>query len=1114
MSSKNFHNNLLVAPILGAPKLEKSTEAKKVWKCQFYLHQHPYVRKLIQRLIRGGVKGLLDADTDFERDKDGKILWLRNGDPRPKLYEEFFKEDYGPNEKVVKKPYPVKNLDFSTGGAYSVYNWELFYHVPFLIAVHLSKNQRFAEAQKWFHYIFDPTDDSDDESPQRFWKVYPFWQKRNQPKGIVKVLTDLSKGRDSENTVKSIEAWRENPFRPHLIARFRQWAYMYKTVMAYLDNLIAWGDFLFRQDTPESVDEAVQIYVMAANILGPKPQPVPRKGTVTPKTYASLQKEMDEFSNALVELEADIPFVFFSPQDKATATSSTTVKNIAKTLYFCIPPNEKLLGYWDTVADRLFKIRNSLDIMGRFRRLPLFSPPIDPALLARAAAAGLNVGAIISGLDQPLPLVRFSFLVQKALEIAQEVKSLGSQLLSAMEKEDAEAMAILRAKHERAVLEMVEQVKYNQLQEAIKSREALEKSLALALARYIYYERQLGRKENEIIEQLQDVIKAFGELDKQKLENMEYSQEEPEIEPREIEVDIARDIAGRSGKTVISSYEAKELELLDAAQGLQDFAAVNETLSSVFALLPTFGILTAPFGAGAKAKVAGGEQLSKMASAVAAAFRGIAGRLSFEATMAAKIGSYARREQEWAFQSNLAAAEINQILKQLRAAQIREAIAEQELKTHRLQMKHAEEIERFLNPEGTEEYGKKTNKALYAWMKREAKGLYARAFQMAFDVAKKAERALQHELGDTNLSFIKYDYLAGKEGLLAGEKLYLDIKRMEMAYHENNRREYELTKHVSLREVDPLALIQLRETGRCIVKLPEELFDMDGPGHYFRRIKTVAVTIPCVTGPYTGINCKLTLLKSSIRKSPAIDPEYTRQGPEDPRFSDFLGSLESVVASSAQNDSGLFETNLHDQRYLPFENSGVISEWMIELPANPSADEPAQFDYSTITDVILHIRYTARDGGESLRNAAMENLKNKIQEGTAPGCTRLFDIRHEFPSEWARFISPQSKTNGCYELSLNLKEEHYPFWSKGKLGSVKRAYMIAKMEENDQITIYPNDSCTEGDNLEKDPSLGKLLIGELDKVKPESPLGEWKVYFSTNRLEDLWILIGWSTTKS
>jgi hypothetical protein len=36
----------------------------------------------------------------------------------------------------------------------------------------------------------------------------------------------------------------------------------------------------------------------------------------------------------------------------------------------------------------------------------------------------------------------------------------------------------------------------------------------------------------------------------------------------------------------------------------------------------------------------------------------------------------------------------------------------------------------------------------------------------------------------------------------------------------------------------------------------------------------------------------------------------------------------------------------------------------ITLPAIPS------FDYSTITDVILHIRYTARDGGQALAGPA------------------------------------------------------------------------------------------------------------------------------------------------
>src|SRR5262249_2058132 len=152
-------------------------------------------------------------------------------------------------------------------------------------------------------------------------------------------------------------------------------------------------------------------------------------------------------------------------------------------------------------------------------------------------------------------------------------------------------------------------------------------------------------------------------------------------------------------------------------------------------------------------------------------------------------------------------------------------------------------------------------------MKREVKALYSRAFQLAFEVAKKAERALQNELGEPTLTYIQYKYLDGTEGLLAGEKLLLDVKTMEMAYHDLNQREYELTKHVSLLQVAPLALVQLRATGACTFTLPEELFDFDTPGKYFRRIKSVAVSLPCITGPFTSVSCNLSREKSSIRIS-------------------------------------------------------------------------------------------------------------------------------------------------------------------------------------------------------------------------------------------------------
>lgn len=1037
---------------------------------------------------------------------------LLDGGPLPVLFAEIFNEKrYNPSSLV--QLYPVKDLDFTSSGAYAAYNWELFFHVPFTIAVHLSKNGRYAEAQHWFHYLFDPTDDSDGPTPERFWKVRPF--QTTDVKKIEEILINLATGADPDlrnETLRSIEAWKDAPFRPHVIARYRQQAYMYKTVMAYLDNLIAWGDSLFRQDTGEAIDEALQLYVLAANILGPRPQAVPKKGSVRPQTYANLRKDLQAFGVVLREAEAELSFDLMPFPDTAAKDDNrlAVVRGLGRALYFCVPRNDKLLSYWDTVADRLFKIRNSLNIQGVFRQLALFEPPIDPALLARAAAAGLDVGAIVNGLNQPLPLVRFAFLIQKAAEIAQEVKSLGNQLLAAMEKEDGEALALLRAKHERAVMQMVEQVKYAQWQEAIKAREGLLQSLALAVQRYTYYERQLGKKPDEI----EKAVPQLAELDKDGLAKLKFAQQEPALGLREIEVDIAQDL-GESGGRIVSSYEREELQKQALSRTIQDAVEGYVLTGKALKLIPDFGIHAHFWGVGPRTDIVGGTKLADVMWFAADVAKALASRFDYEGGRAGKLGGYARREQEWAFQSNLAAGEINQIVKQLRAAQIREAIAEQELKSHRQQMQHAEEIERFLNEEGTEKTGKKTNKALYAWMKREVRGLYAQCFQFAFDIARKAERALQHELGNAELSYLQFGYLAGKEGLLAGERLYLDIKRMEMAYHEQNRREYELTRHVSLLQVDPLALVQLRTTGRCTVRLPEMLFDMDGPGHYFRRIKSVAVSIPCVTGPYVGVNCKLTLLKSSIRKSPILsDGEYARQGGEDDRFSDHFGSLESIVASSAQNDSGLFETNLRDERYLPFENSGVISEWQIELPADPSKGEPAQFDYNTISDVILHIRYTAREGGTLLRNAAMAQIKQLIEEGQAAGSVRLFSVRHEFPGEWHRFKTQTPPAGQGYELALILRTEHYPFWAQGRLDGVSRIELLARSEQQPapaSIQVADHAGGGNTDTLNKDTALGNLFVGRLTNIPlPNEPTGELKLYFDTADLSDLWIAVRWS----
>jgi hypothetical protein len=93
----------------------------------------------------------------------------------------------------------------------------------------------------------------------------------------------------------------------------------------------------------------------------------------------------------------------------------------------------------------------------------------------------------------------------------------------------------------------------------------------------------------------------------------------------------------------------------------------------------------------------------------------------------------------------------------------------------------------------------------------------------------------------------------------------------------------------------------------------------------------------------------------------------------DPRFRYNVGAIQSIVLSNGQNDAGLFNLNFDDERYLPFEGSGVIGTYLLELP---STLRP--FDYGTISDVVLHFRYTARDGGGALRALAANTLRERL----------------------------------------------------------------------------------------------------------------------------------------
>jgi Tc toxin complex TcA C-terminal TcB-binding domain len=489
-----------------------------------------------------------------------------------------------------------------------------------------------------------------------------------------------------------------------------------------------------------------------------------------------------------------------------------------------------------------------------------------------------------------------------------------------------------------SIQQIAKDISFLKWKQSEESTTSLLTSRASALERFNYYRKLLGLEADE---NAPDKL----ELDRSQLTEANFKQAYTALvekyEKAPTSLSLPRLILDKSsspsqqsgnnssGQLYLTSKESAEMTDLDSAMSLTALSTFFHSLASTLALIPD-GTLNGHFwGLGGSINLKTGTVLSNLARIEGDVLGIFASGRRDSANLTSKTASYERRADEWILQHNLAAHELKQIGRQILTSLIAEQIARHEHLTISKQLENSAEIDRFLNE-------KFSNKELYVWMQDELSRLYYEHYRFAFDTARKAEQLMKYELMRPEVdaqTFVKFNYWdGGRKGLLSGEALYLDLKRMEMAYHEHNKREFELTKHVSLRQLDPVALLTLKATGTCQISVPEWVYDLDCPGHYMRRIKMVALSIPSVVGPYAGVHCTLSLLKSSLRKAPDVGDGYARTGPEDERFVDYIGAVQSVVTSTAQNDTGLFEPNLRDERFLPFECAGAESTWKLELP--------------------------------------------------------------------------------------------------------------------------------------------------------------------------------------
>lgn len=345
--------------------------------------------------------------------------------------------------------------------------------------------------------------------------------------------------------------------------------------------------------------------------------------------------------------------------------------------------------------------------------------------------------------------------------------------------------------------------------------------------------------------------------------------------------------------------------------------------------------------------------------ALQAAAQGIANEKRANAQHLDRSEQFSRRAQEWSHALEQSRLELAQVDAQL-------AAFSQQQEHTRLQLHLAQTtLEQTRNLYDV--LGKRFAKEqLYDWLKNQLASLYYQAYDVTLSLCLNAEACWRYERAQWQKTFIHASpWSTQYRGLGAGESLKANLLAMDSAYLDQDERNLEITKTVSLRHLhdkDPLATFGLPWTtlktslvtsGTLRFELTRKLFDHDYPNHYLRRIKSVSVSLPTTLGPYEDVKAILTQTAHSTWLAPDNADEAANV------FKD-LRIRQEVALSSGLNDSGLFTLSFeNDERYLPFEYTGAVSAWQLTFP-NPAQQRTL---LESMTDIIVHLRYTAKSSG-------------------------------------------------------------------------------------------------------------------------------------------------------
>ncbi|MGX5102944.1 Tc toxin subunit A-related protein [Enterobacter cloacae] len=750
---------------------------------------------------------------------------------------------------------PAEPMDFA--GANALYFWELFYYAPMLIAQRLLQEQNFDAAGRWLRYVFSP--EGYDGDAGRHWNARP-------------LLEDTR--------------WNDIPLDstdPDAVAQSDPMHYKVATLMRLLEMLTARGDHAYRQLERDTLAEAKMWYVQALALMGD--ESVTRPAVWAAPTLKDAAGKVVNRLQAMEDRQAS-PVRILSAQPY-TANALTGLFNP--------PQNARWQAIRQDLMQRLYNLRHNLTLDGQPLTLPLFATPADPAaLLSAAAAAGKGGTPLPAGRE--LGLHRFPLALESARNMTGQLMQFGNALSGVIERQDAEAMAVLMQTQGKALMVQSVAMQKKTLEELGNEAKALAASLAGAQKRQDYYSR------------LYDENISAGE-----------------------------------GFALGARVTAGAMQA--ASRPLMAAGAAANMAPNIFGM------------------AVGGSQWGSIPFAAGMALESIATGIMTAADGAAQGEMYRRRREEWEMLRDNAEKEVEQLTAQQASLKVRTEAAGLQLTYLETQQAHNEAQLALMQR-------KFSNQALYNWLRGRLSTLYFQFYDLTVSRCLRAEKSFQWETGETR-GFIKPGAWQGTyAGLLCGEALMLNLAAMESAYQKWDARALEVERTLSLGErYGKLSSgkFSLKDTiksqldgdkgkagsGKDTVSLDKDILSVsvelkglglasDYPDDMklgkVRRIRQISVTLPALLGPYQDVQAVL---------------GYTGTSP-------LARGCSAIAVSRGMNDSGQFQLDFNDGKYLPFEGIDISDTGTLTLRF-PNATGAQKALLASLSDIILHVRYTIRD---------------------------------------------------------------------------------------------------------------------------------------------------------